>query len=46
MHEGKAEQQNDTKAANLLPFEQAANLVETMFYNEWAPFDESSVSKP
>ena len=33
-------------AANLLPFEQAeADLVETMFYDEWVPFAESSVSK-
>ena len=33
-------------AANLLPFEQAeADLVETMFYDEWVPFGESSVSK-
>ena len=34
-------------AANPSPFEQAeAHLVETMFYNQWAPFEESSVSKP
>ena len=34
-------------AANPLPFEQAeAHLVETMFYNKWASFGESSVSKP
>ena len=33
--------------ANPLPFEQAeAHLVETMFYNQWAPSGESSVSKP
>ena len=34
-------------AANLSPFEQAeAHLVETMFYDQWAPSGESSVSKP
>ena len=33
--------------ANPLPFEQAeAHLVETMFYDQWAPSGESSVSKP
>ena len=33
--------------ANPSSFEQAeAHLVETMFYNEWAPLGESSVSKP
>jgi len=33
-------------AANLSPFEQAeADLVETMFYDEWVPSSESSVSK-
>ena len=33
--------------ANPSPFEQAeAHLVETMFYNEWAPSSESSMSKP
>ncbi|KAL0017568.1 hypothetical protein SO802_004637 [Lithocarpus litseifolius] len=34
-------------AANPSPFEQAeAHLVETMFYDQWAPSEESSVSKP
>ena len=34
-------------AANPSPFEQAeAHLVETMFYDQWAPSGESSVSKP
>ena len=34
-------------AANPSPFEQAeAHLVETMFYYEWAPSGESSMSKP
>ena len=34
-------------AANPSPFEQAeAHLVETMFYDEWVPSNESSVSKP
>ena len=34
-------------AANLSLFEQEeAHLVETMFYDEWAPSRESSVSKP
>ena len=34
-------------AANPSPFEQAeAHLIETMFYNQWAPSGESSVSKP
>ena len=34
-------------AANPSPFEQAeAHLVETMFYDQWAPFGENSVSKP
>ena len=34
-------------AANPSPFEQAeAHLVETMFYNQWAPSGENSVSKP
>ena len=34
-------------AANPSPLEQAeAYLVETMFYNEWAPSGESSMSKP
>ena len=34
-------------AANPSPFEQAeAHLVETMFYDEWVPFKESSISKP
>ena len=34
-------------AANPLPFEQAeVHLVETMFYDQWAPFGENSVSKP
>ena len=34
-------------AANLLPFEQAeAHLVETMFYDQWAPSGESPASKP
>ena len=33
--------------ANLSPFKQAvAHLVKTMFYNEWAPSGESSVSNP
>ena len=33
-------------AANPLSFEQVkAHLVETMFYDQWAPFGESSVSK-
>ena len=33
--------------ANPLPFEQAeAHLVETMFYDQWAPSGESSISKP
>ena len=33
-------------AANPSPFEQAeAHLVETMFYDEWTPSSESSVSK-
>ena len=33
--------------ANPSPFEQAeAHLVETMFYNQWAPSRESLVSKP
>ena len=33
--------------ANPSPFEQAkAHLVETMFYDQWAPFGENSVSKP
>lgn len=33
--------------ANPSPFEQAkAHLVETMFYDKWAPFGESSISKP
>ena len=33
--------------ANPTPFELAeAHLVETMFYDQWAPFGESSVSKP
>ena len=34
-------------AANPSPFEQAeAHLVETMFYDQWAPSGETSVSKP
>ncbi|KAK9990982.1 hypothetical protein SO802_025967 [Lithocarpus litseifolius] len=34
-------------SANPSPFEQAeAHLVETMFYDEWAPSGESSFSKP
>ena len=34
-------------AANPSPIEQAeAYLVETMFYNKWAPYGENSVSKP
>ena len=34
-------------AANPSPFEQAeARLVETMFYDQWAPSGESSASKP
>ena len=34
-------------AANPLPFEKVeAYLVETMFYDQWAPFGESLVSKP
>ncbi|XP_030936409.1 uncharacterized protein LOC115961593 [Quercus lobata] len=34
-------------AANPLPLEQAeAHLVETMFYDQWAPSGENSVSKP
>ena len=33
--------------ANQLPFEQAdSHLVETMFYDQWALFGESSVAKP
>ena len=33
--------------ANPSPFEQAeAHLVETKFYDQWAPSEESSVSKP
>ena len=33
--------------ANPSPFEQVeAHLVETMFYDQWAPSGESSVSKP
>ena len=33
--------------ANPSPFERAeAHLVETMFYNQWAPSGESSVLKP
>jgi len=33
-------------ATNPSPFEQAeAHLVETMFYDEWASFGESSISK-
>ena len=33
--------------ANPSPFEQAeAHLVETMFYDQWAPSGENSVSKP
>ena len=34
-------------AANPLPFEQAeAHLVETMFYDQWAPSRENVVTKP
>ena len=34
-------------AANLSPFEQVeAHLVETMFYDQWVPSGENSVSKP
>ena len=34
-------------AANPSPFEQVeAHLVETMFYDQWVPSGESSVSKP
>ena len=34
-------------AANPSPFKQVeAYLVETMFYNQWAPSGESSVPKP
>ena len=34
-------------AANPSPFEQAeVHLVETMFYDQWAPSGENSVSKP
>ena len=45
--EGKDEQQNDTHSSKSSPFEQAeAHLVETMFYDQWAPSGESSVSKP
>ena len=34
-------------AANPSPFKQAeAHLVETMFYDQWAPSGENSVSKP
>ena len=34
-------------ATNPSPFEQSkAHLVETMFYDEWAPSGESSISKP
>ena len=34
-------------SANTSPFKQVdAYLVETMFYDEWAPYGESSVSKP
>ena len=33
--------------ANPSPFEQAeAHLIKTMFYGQWAPFREGSVSKP
>ena len=33
--------------ANPLPFEQVeAHLVETMFYDQWAPSGENLVSKP
>ena len=33
--------------ANPSPFEQVeAHLVETMFYDQWAPSGESSISKP
>ena len=34
-------------ATNPSPFEQAeAHLMETMFYDQWAPCGENSVSKP
>ena len=45
--EGKIEWQDDSIAANPSPFEQAeAHLVETMFYDQWAPSRENVVAKP
>ena len=39
MREGKAESQNDTDSVKPVTLKQAGPLlVETMFYNEWAPW--------
>lgn len=47
MHERNIEWQNGMDSGKLITFEQGeAHLVETMFHDEWAPFGESSVSKP
>ena len=47
MCERKIEWQDDTHSCKPSPFEQAeAHLVETMFYDQWAPSGESSISKP
>lgn len=47
MHERKIEWHNGMDNGKLITFEQGeAHLVETMFHEEWAPFGESSVSKP
>ena len=47
MCEGKTEWQDDTHSGKPSPFEQAeAHLVETMFYDQWAPSGENVVAKP
>ena len=47
MCEGKTECKMIRVPANPSPFEQAeAHLVETMFYDQWAPSGENVVAKP
>ena len=46
VHEREIEWQNDTNYSKPIPIQVGdIHLVETMFYNEWALFRESSVSK-
>ena len=45
MRKRKAERKNDTESGKSVTL-WAAHLVQTMFYDEWAPSGESSVSKP